>query len=170
MLRGVADKRRLVGLSPVRHRRQVRRVGLQHEPIQPLRLGRRASGDGARIGNGMLLAVRPDNSPHFMLAHVCWIMAVEGELQMGISMLAGAPRLVDLARTPDGSGEHEARGVLMPEVPRIGQPECVALPSGWYRKSRDILLTADDGTRRVRLVESIERGADFDLARIEPSA
>ncbi|MFX6652899.1 hypothetical protein ABTG83_20515, partial [Acinetobacter baumannii] len=70
-----------------------------------LRLGRRASSDGARIGNGMLLAVRPDNSPHFMLAHVCWIMAVEGELQMGISMLAGAPRLVDLARTPDGSGE-----------------------------------------------------------------
>ena len=64
----------------------------------------------------MLLAVRPDNSPHFMLAHVCWIMAVEGELQMGISMLAGAPRLVDLARTPDGSGEHEARGVLMPEA------------------------------------------------------
>lgn len=135
-----------------------------------LRLGRRASGDGARIGNGMLLAVRPDNSPHFMLAHVCWIMAVEGELQMGISMLAGAPRLVDLARAPDGSGEHEARGVLMPEVPRIGQPECVALPSGWYRKSRDIVLTADDGKRRVRLVESIERGADFDLARIEPLA
>jgi hypothetical protein len=58
----------------------------------------------------------------------------------------------------------------MPEVPRIGQPECVALPSGWYRKSRDIVLTADDGKRRVRLVESIERGADFDLARIEPAA
>jgi hypothetical protein len=135
-----------------------------------LRLGRRASGDGARIGNGMLLAVRPDNSPHFMLAHVCWIMAVDGELQMGISMRAGAPRLVDLARASDGSGENEARGVLIPEVPRIAQPECVALPSGWYRKSRDILLTADGGTRRVRLVESIERGADFDLARIEPSA
>ena len=133
-----------------------------------LRLGRHATGDGARVANGVLLAVRPENAAQFMLAHVCWVMMTGGELQMGIRMLAGAPRLVELSRAPDGSGEHTAQGVLMPEVSRIGQPECVALPSGWYRKSRDITLDGDDGPRRVRLVESMERGADFDLARIEP--
>lgn len=135
-----------------------------------LRLGRHATGDGARVANGVLLAVRPENAAQFMLAHVCWVMMTGGELQMGIRMLAGAPRLVELSRAPDGSGEHTAQGVLMPEVSRIGQPECVALPSGWYRKSRDITLDGDDGPRRVRLVESMERGADFDLARIEPVA
>lgn len=133
-----------------------------------LRLGRRATGDGARVANGMLLAVRPENAAQFMLAHVCWVMMSDGELQIGIRMLAGTPRLVELSRAPDGSGEHAARGVLMPEVARIGQPECVALPAGWYRKARDITLGDDAGPRRVRLVESIERGADFDLARIEP--
>lgn len=135
-----------------------------------LRLGRRATSDGARVGNGMLLAVRPDNASAFMLAHVCWAMASGGDLQMGISMLAGTPQTVDLLRAPDGSGEHEGRGLLVPAVERIGQPECVALPSGWYRKSRDIMLSGGGGKRRVRLVESLERGADFDLARIEPAA
>lgn len=133
-----------------------------------LRLGRRLTGDGARVGNGMLLAVRPDNAPRFMLAHVCWVMACDGELQMGISMLAGTPRPVTLARLPGDDGEHEAFGLLMPEVTRVGQPECIALPSGWYRRSRDITLSDLDGRRRVRLVESMERGSDFDLARIEP--
>jgi hypothetical protein len=135
-----------------------------------LRLGRRASQDGSRVSNGMLLAVRPENSPQFLLAHVCWTMANGIDLQIGISMLAGTPQPVELARTPDGRGDHEGRGLLMPAVERIGQPECVALPSGWYRKSRDILLSGDGGKRRVRLVESLERGSDFDLARIEPAA
>lgn len=135
-----------------------------------LRLGRRIGGDGIRVSNGMLLAVRPDNASHFMLAHICWVMANGVELQIGISLFAGNPQPVGLARAPDGQGEHEGHGLLMPAVERIGQPECVALPSGWYRKSRDILLSGDTGRRRVRLVESLERGADFDLARIEPAA
>jgi hypothetical protein len=105
-----------------------------------------------------------------MLAHICWVMANGIELQIGISLLAGTPQPVGLARAPDGQGEHQGHGLLMPAVERIGQPECVALPSGWYRKSRDILLSGDAGRRRVRLVESLERGADFDLARIEPAA
>lgn len=133
-----------------------------------LRLGRRASFDGARVGNGMLVVVQPEQSPHFMLAHVCWTMATGSELQMGISLLAGAPKPVELVRAADGQGSNEGRGLLMPAVERIGQPECVALPSGWYRKSRDILMSGDGSKRRVRLVESLERGSDFDLARIEP--
>jgi hypothetical protein len=135
-----------------------------------LRLGRRTGGDGMRVSNGMLLVVRPDNAAQFMLAHVCWIMAHGAELQMGISMLAGAPQLVELSRTPDGQGEHQGRGLLVPAVERIGQPECVALPSGWYRRLCDVLLSDDGNKRRVRLVESLARGADFDLARIEPAA
>jgi cyclic-di-GMP-binding protein len=135
-----------------------------------LRLGRRATFEGARIGNGMLLSVRPDNSPHYMLAHICWTMATDGELQMGISMLAGAPLPVGLTRSPDGSGDAAGLGLLMPAVERIGQPECVAMPSGWYRKSRDLLVSAGNAQRRVRMVESLERGSDFDLARIEPVA
>lgn len=133
-----------------------------------LRLGRRASSDGARVGNGMLLAVRPDSAGRYILAHVCWVMATAGELQIGISMLAGAPQPVTLARAPGDDGEHVACGLLVPEVARIGQPECIALPTGWYRKSRDITVGTDGERRRVRLVESIERGSDFDLARIEP--
>ena len=135
-----------------------------------LRLGRGTGGDGMRVSNGMLLAVRPDNTAQFMLAHVCWIMANGAELQMGISMLAGAPQVVELARAQDGQGDHQGRGLLMPAVERIGQPECLVLPSGWYRKSCGILLSGDGGRRRVRLVESLEHGSDFDLARIEPAA
>ena len=93
----------------------------------------------------------------------------------GITLHAGktvteVDRVKRVVRAPDGQGEHQGHGLLMPAVERIGQPECVALPSGWYRKSRDILLSGDAGRRRVRLVESLERGADFDLARIEPAA
>ncbi|WP_018412690.1 hypothetical protein [Methyloversatilis thermotolerans] len=132
-----------------------------------LRLTRRASGDGTRIGLGMLVAVRPDDAAQFMLAHVCWTMAIDGDLNMGISLLAGTPTAVDIARTPDGEGVQFSRALLVPRVERVGQPECVALPSGWYRKSRDIVLGGDGLRRRVRLAESLERGSDFDLARIE---
>ncbi len=135
-----------------------------------LRMGRRMTTDGARVGNGMLIAVRPDNGSNFLLAHVCWTMANGAELQMGISMLAGTPIPVELTRAPDGNGDHQGHGFLMPAVERIGQPECVALPPGWYRKSRDILLSNGGEKRRVRLVESMERGSDFDLARIESAA
>jgi hypothetical protein len=135
-----------------------------------LRLSRRTTSEGARVSNGMLLAVQPENSSAFLLAHVCWTMAHGAELQIGISMLAGIPQPVDVTRSPDGGGDHEGQGLLMPAVERIGQPECVALPSGWYRKSRNIMLSGHQGKRRVQLVESLERGCDFELARIEPVA
>lgn len=132
-----------------------------------LRMTRRVSIGGARIGLGMLVAVRPDDAAQFMLAHVCWVMALDGDLHMGVSLLAGTPTAVDIARTPDGEGVQFSRALLVPRVERVGQPECVALPSGWYRKSRDIVLGDEGQRRRVRLVESLERGSDFDLARIE---
>jgi hypothetical protein len=79
-----------------------------------LRLSRRTTSEGARVSNGMLLAVQPENSSAFLLAHVCWTMAHGAELQIGISMLAGIPQPVDVTRSPDGGGDHEGQGLLMP--------------------------------------------------------
>src|ERR1019366_5317619 len=59
--RGVAEVGRLVGLAPVGHRREIRRVGLYHQAAHALRLGR--SPDGVRVPVGQDARERPAPAP-----------------------------------------------------------------------------------------------------------
>lgn len=114
-----------------------RQTHARHETVEKLGVGQR------KIKGGALREERP------------------------ISMRAGMPQPVDVVRSSDGSRDHGGQVLLMPAVERIGQPECVTLWSGWYRKSRNITLSGHHGERRVQRVQSLERGCGSELACIE---
>jgi hypothetical protein len=86
-------------------------------------------------------------------------------LRIGVQILPGVPQGV--AIKPAGANtEPFVQGFLLPAFAPLQAPETLVTPAGWFKPKREIEVT---DRPRVRLVEVIDRGADFERVSFEPA-
>jgi len=147
---------------------QVRGFQLEHwqvedESVQGLRMVRRAGNPGKRYAHGQLVGVRTADSKNFMLGQVRWLMsASNSDLQCGLKLLPGLPAAI--AVRPTGVNvvnEKYVPAITLTAVPQLDIPPVLLLPVAWYKPKR-VIEAFVDGPIRVRLLDVLERGTDFE--------
>jgi hypothetical protein len=141
---------------------------LEEESVQGLKMLRRAGNPGRRMAHGQLVGVRPADGKTFQLGLVRWLMATEaGDLQCGVKLLPGVP----VAAAVRGAGvravdERFVQAIALAAVPALSAPRSLVLPAGWFKPRR--VIEANVGkTARLRLLEVLDRGTDFERATYE---
>lgn len=140
--------------------------GLSDRSEGGLCLTRPIEREGGRLAIGQLVAVQPVDSREFLLGRVRWTQRRGDMLVTGIQLLAGRPEAVAVRRTGVMAIPDLYRpGFLLPAVADAGQPVSLILPLGGFKAGRIMEVWTARLTRRFRLEELLERGADFERAR-----
>ena len=144
---------------------------VEDESMTGLRMVRPAGIPGKRFLHGELLAVRPGDAKNFMLAQVRWLMqGNNGALNAGLRLLPGLPAAI--AVRPYGlnvSSETYLQALTLTEVVALKSPPTLILPAGWFKPKRVIEVFVQQ-TLRVRLVDLLDRGTDFERVTYEVMA
>jgi hypothetical protein len=127
------------------------------------------STSGKKLMHGQLIALRPHDVEHYLLAQDTWLMQEKGGgLIAGIKTLPGIPTAI-AARALDLTSEHSSkydRAFLLPAVPAMNTEQSLVLPQGWFRSGRIIELFTD-GVWRVKLMHVLDDGPDFERISFE---
>lgn len=126
------------------------------------RLFRRQAGQ--RVMHKQLIAIRPPDHQHFLLAQAHWLMQDRSQsLVAGVEVLPGAPEAASV-RVAVPQGENGARfevAFLLPEVPAMNAETSLLVQNGVFQPGR-ILELHTSTIWRVRLTGLIQRGTDFE--------
>jgi len=138
------------------------------ESVQGLKLVRRAGSPGKRYSNGQLIGVRPADAKTFTLGQVRWLMAAEnGDLFAGVKSLPGLPAATAVRATGlNVQDEKWVQALTLTAVPALDAPPSLLLPTGWFKPKRVVEVFVN-GAIRVRLVDLLERGSDFERIAYE---
>jgi hypothetical protein len=141
---------------------------LEDESMQGLRMLRRAASPGRRMSHGQLIGVRPADAKSFQLGQVRWLTASdEGDLRCGVKLLPGVPQPVAVRSLGVNVGEERyTQAFLLGAVPAVDAPPTLVTATGWYKPKRAIEV-ASDKPMRVRLLDIVERGTDFERVTYE---
>jgi hypothetical protein len=141
---------------------------LEDESAQGLKMVRRAGNPGKRMAHGQLVGVRPADGKNFQLGQVRWLMATNaGDLYCGVKLLPGVP--IAAAVRASGVNIAEAKHVqafALAAVPALQAPPSLVTAAGWFKPKR-VIEAVIRKPRRVRLLEVIERGTDFERLSYE---
>jgi hypothetical protein len=141
---------------------------LEDESVQGLKMRRRAGNPGRRMAHGQLLGVRPADGRNFQLGQVRWLTSTEaGELHCGVRLLPGVPQAAAVRATGvHAAADKYVQAIALGAVPALQAPATLVTPSGWFRPRR-VIEAAIGRPVRVRLLELLERGTDFERATYE---
>ena len=141
---------------------------VEDDSVQGIRIMRRAGNPGTRYTHGQLIGVRPDSASQFVLGQVRWLLQAEnGDLFLGIRLLPGLPAGIAVRPTgPSATREKFVPALSLSAVAAVEAPPTLVLPSGWYRPNRVIEVFLES-TMRVRLLEFLDRGSDFERLTYE---
>jgi cyclic-di-GMP-binding protein len=122
-----------------------------------------------RLNQRQLLAIRPPSANAFLIGSLRWSMVTgDARLHVGIMILPGRPEPVALrAIEPSGVREPYKPGFVLPAMPAVGAATSIIAPPGTFRADR-ILELIGDRKQRVRLLQLLDRGIDFDRIGFEP--
>lgn len=120
--------------------------------------------EGARIGTGLLIAVKTTDSQRFTLGNVRWALR-EGEnsLAAGVQLFPGEARPVAIRIVesgPTGSTWHQ--GFLLPAIAAINESASVVVPAGTFRLDRSIEVMVDEKPQVFKLFRMLDRGSEFE--------
>ena len=138
------------------------------ESLQGLKIVRRAGSPGKRYANGQLVGVRPADAKNFILGQVRWLMATgNGDIYAGIKALPGLPAATAVRATGlNVQGEKWVQALMLTGVPALEAPPTLLLPTGWFKPKRVVEVYVN-AALRVRLVDLLERGNDFERVAYE---
>jgi hypothetical protein len=141
------------------HIRDESASGLRLERIDP-----RAS---SRLVLGQLLGIRLANAKSFLLCTVKWLsVSTEFGLRIGVQILPGVPQGIAVKPAGANTGaEPFVQGFLLPAFAPLQAPETLVTPAGLFKPKREIEVADRQG--RLRLVELVDRGADFERVSFE---
>jgi len=141
---------------------------LEDESAQGLRMIRRAGTPGKRYSHAQLVCVQPGDAKSFLLGQVRWLMEGEnGDLHAGVRLLPGSPAGCAVRATGvNVQNEKFSPALLLGAVPAINSPMSILLPPGWFKPKRVLDLIVD-GLTRIRLLEVLERGLDYERVTFE---
>jgi hypothetical protein len=116
---------------------------------------------GPRIAHGQLLAVRPPDSSHPLLAKVAWLMQDSGgSLHVGLTILPGMPEAVATAEAEETSLQFK-RAFLLPGLEKINiPPSIIAIPAHSKIHSK-LALASGDHIATIIVEEVLDKGPDF---------
>ncbi len=141
---------------------------IRDESASGLRLERVDPRASARLILGQLLGIRLADAKAFLLCTVKWLsVSTEFGLRIGLQILPGVPQ--GIAIKPAGANaaaEPFVQGFLLPAFAPLQAPETLVTPAGWFKPKREIEIADRPGG--VRLVEVVDRGADFERVSFEP--
>lgn len=138
---------------------------IKDESASGLRLERVDPAASSRLVLGQLLGIRLADAKAFLLCSVKWLsVSTDFGLRIGVQILPGVPQGIAV-RSAGASSEPYVQAFLLPAFAPLQAPETVVMPSGWFKPKRDVEAADRDG--RMRLVELIDRGADFERASFE---
>jgi hypothetical protein len=117
-----------------------------------------------RIYAGELLALRESSDARWCVAVARWLRYSDDETLMGLELLSprAIPVAVRVVRKRGGIRKH-SRGLLLPEMPIIGQPATLLTPRVPFEESHKIQIqrqgiqTKAQLMRRVRITESFSQ-------------
>ena len=141
---------------------------LEDESAQGLKILRRADSPGRRMAHGQLVGVRPTDGKNFQLGQVRWLMATnQGDLYCGVKLLPGLPLAAAVRATGINAVEERyMQAIALAAVPALNAPPTLVVSAGWYKPKR-VIEAAIGKPLRVRLLEVVERGADFERVSYE---
>ena len=118
-------------------------------------LGIRLSGETARLGTVQWIRVASANETH-----------------CGVRLFPGAPQAIKVrpANFNVPKGQEYEMALLTPAVAMPAAPMSMILPAGWFQSGRLLEIQGDvssDTKRVAKLLNLIERGADFDRCAVE---
>ena len=144
---------------------------IQDESTQGLKLVRRAGNPGKRYTHGQLIGVRPADSKSFMLGQVRWLSQNDaGDLYCGVRLMPGLPAAT--AVRPTGLNVQNPKyqqALSLTGVASQNTPPSLVLPAGWFKPKRVVEVYVE-GHIKVRLVEVIDRGNDYERCSYETYA
>ena len=141
---------------------------IEDDSVQGVKIMRRAGNPGTRYTHGQLIGVRSEGAGQFVLGQVRWLLQAEnGDLYLGIRLLPGLPAGIAARPTgPSATREQFVPALSLTAVAALETPPTLVLPSGWYRPNRLIEVFLES-TVRVRLLEFLDRGSDFERLTYE---
>ena len=141
---------------------------LEDESAQGLKMLRRAGDPGRRMAHGQLAGVRPVDAKNFRVGQVRWLMAADqGDLVCGVKLLPGLPIAAAVRATGVNAAEERyMQTIALAAVPALNATPTLVVPAGWYKPKR-VIEAAIGKAMRVRLLEVIERGMDFERVSYE---
>jgi cyclic-di-GMP-binding protein len=119
---------------------------------------------GKKMTHGQLLAIRPHDGEHYLLAQTIWLMQERGGgLVAGIAALPGLPAAIAARRLarPGERAEPYSPAFLLPANPAIGTEPSLIVPPGWFHSGRRIEVFTD-GSWQVKLLHVLGDGPDFE--------
>jgi cyclic-di-GMP-binding protein len=121
-----------------------------------------------RMNHNQLLGVRRSAETAGRLGTIQWIkVSPQNECQCGIRMFPGAAKAISVRPSnfnlPGKQGYEQA--LLLPEIAMPATPMTIILPAGWFQAGRMIEIMGEK-KQIAKLVNLIERGADFDRGSI----
>ena len=138
---------------------------IKDESASGLRLERVDPRASARLVLGQLLGIRLADAKAFLLCTIKWLsVSTDFGLRIGVQILPGVPQ--GIAIRPSGANPDPfVQGFLLPAFAPLQAPETLVAPAGWFKPKREIEIADRPG--RVRLVEVVDRGADFERVSFE---
>jgi hypothetical protein len=123
----------------------------------------------ARVTLNQLIAIRHPQAKHFAIGMIRWMrFDANGDLNVGIRTYPGIPMAVGI-RSPvliSTLQNKFLQAFLLPEIPALKTQASLVLPLGWFAPNKQIELLIDDALN-IRLIKSLERGADFERVGFE---
>jgi hypothetical protein len=123
--------------------------------------------EGARIGAGLIIAVKITDSQRFALGNVRWALH-EGDnsLAAGIQLFPGEARPVAIRIMDSGeTGSPWRQGFLLPEIVALNESASVVVPAGTFRLDRSIEVMVDQKPQVLRLFRVLDRGGEFERCK-----
>ncbi len=141
---------------------------LEDESSQGLKLMRRAGTPGRRMAHGQLIGVRPGDGKNFQLGLVRWLMATDqGDLHCGVKLLPGLPLAAAVRAIGINAADQKyVQAIALAAVPALNAPPTLVMSAGWFKPKR-VIEAAIGRVLRVRLLEALERGNDFERVSYE---
>lgn len=126
------------------------------------------------LEHNQLVGIVVPDSGHTLLARISWLMyRAEGELEVGLQLLPGIPKAVEIRipQSQTGKSKVAGRAFLLPEVPSLQVDSMsIIMPSGWFAPSRLLHMEYAAGAmEQVRLTRRLYRGSNFEQVLFEPT-
>jgi len=141
---------------------------LEDESVQGLKILRRAGNPGKRMAHGQLVGVRPADGKNFQLGQVRWLMANDaGDMYCGVKLLPGVPIAAAVRAIGVNVAEEKyVQAFALAAVPALDAPATLVTATGWFKPKR-VVEVAIHKALRLRLLEVVERGTDFERLSYE---
>lgn len=120
----------------------------------------------ARVGAGMLIAVRRLPAPEFTVGAVRWVLCPDGvNMNLGIKLFHGSAQSA-AARLLDPKASPWQSCLLLSDDTADTQEHSVILPAGSFRLGREIEIMRQD-SERIRLTHLLDHGGAFERCSYE---